>query len=150
MIAIAFGTINIIGGFLVTDRMLEHVQEQADAEAPARTPPHDSLPLASFLQSANFIDVLYIIAFGLFIQGLRGLRARDGRPRQPHRRRRHGRSRSSPRCSTEGEGNWGLIVARRGDRHRRRRSPPRGMVQDDRDAADGRAVQRRRRRRGRA
>ena len=33
-----------------------------------------SIPLASsFLQSSSFIYVLYIIAFGLFIQGLRGL-----------------------------------------------------------------------------
>jgi NAD(P) transhydrogenase subunit beta len=33
-----------------------------------------SLPLAStFLQDGSFLDVLYIIAFGLFIQGLRGL-----------------------------------------------------------------------------
>src|SRR5207302_8782475 len=33
-----------------------------------------SSPLASsFLQSSSFIYVLYIIAFGLFIQGLRGL-----------------------------------------------------------------------------
>jgi NAD(P) transhydrogenase subunit beta len=33
-----------------------------------------SLPLASsFLQDANFLTVLYIIAFALFIQGLRGL-----------------------------------------------------------------------------
>jgi NAD(P) transhydrogenase subunit beta len=30
-------------------------------------------PLASFLQAGNFIYVLYIVAFGLFIQGLRGL-----------------------------------------------------------------------------
>jgi NAD(P) transhydrogenase subunit beta len=30
-------------------------------------------PLASFVQSTSFIYVLYIIAFGLFIQGLRGL-----------------------------------------------------------------------------
>ena len=33
-----------------------------------------ALPLASsFLQDQSFLDVLYIIAFGLFIQGLRGL-----------------------------------------------------------------------------
>ncbi len=33
-----------------------------------------TLPLAtSFLQNESFLDVLYIIAFGLFIQGLRGL-----------------------------------------------------------------------------
>jgi NAD(P) transhydrogenase subunit beta len=30
-------------------------------------------PLASFVQSTSFIYILYIIAFGLFIQGLRGL-----------------------------------------------------------------------------
>ena len=33
-----------------------------------------TMPMASsFLQSENFIYVLYIIAFSLFIQGLRGL-----------------------------------------------------------------------------
>jgi H+-translocating NAD(P) transhydrogenase subunit beta len=32
-----------------------------------------SLPLATFLQDGNFIAVLYIVAFSLFIQGLRGL-----------------------------------------------------------------------------
>ncbi len=33
-----------------------------------------ALPLAtSFLQSESFLDVLYIVAFALFIQGLRGL-----------------------------------------------------------------------------
>ena len=32
------------------------------------------VPLAtSFLQNQSFLDVLYIIAFSLFIQGLRGL-----------------------------------------------------------------------------
>ncbi len=30
-------------------------------------------PLATFLQDPNFLDLLYIVAFGLFIQGLRGL-----------------------------------------------------------------------------
>ena len=56
------------------------------------------------------------------------------------------RSPSSPRCCTE-RGQLGPDRARRGDRHRGRRpcGPP---GEDDRDAADGRAVQRRRRRRG--
>ena len=46
----------------------------------------------------------------------------------------------------DGIGNWGLIVARARDRHRGRRDrlDPRA---DDRDAADGRPLQRRRRRR---
>ena len=39
VIAIAFGTINVVGGFLVTDRMLEMFKskpkEQIEAEAPA-------------------------------------------------------------------------------------------------------------------
>ena len=32
-----------------------------------------SAPIATFLQAVNFLDVLYIVAFALFIQGLRGL-----------------------------------------------------------------------------
>ena len=31
------------------------------------------MPATIFLQSSGFLDVLYIIAFALFIQGLRGL-----------------------------------------------------------------------------
>ena len=51
-----------------------------------------SLPLAtSFLQDQSFLDVLYIVAFALFIQGLRGLSGpTHGGARQPHRRGRHG------------------------------------------------------------
>ena len=33
-IAIAFGAINIVGGFMVTDRMLGDVQQKAETEAP--------------------------------------------------------------------------------------------------------------------
>ena len=75
MIAIAFGTINIVGGFLVTDRMLEMFKSKPKpARRGRRTRAHDALPLAtSFVQSQSFLDVLYIIAFALFIQGLRGL-----------------------------------------------------------------------------
>ena len=59
VIAIAFGTINVVGGFLVTDRMLEMFNE-------ARL-----MYMASFLQDPDFIRVLYIIAFICFILGLR-------------------------------------------------------------------------------
>ena len=50
------------------------------------------LPLAtSFVQSESFIYVLYIIAFSLFIQGLRGLSGPDpARARQSHRGGWHG------------------------------------------------------------
>ena len=61
MIAIAFGTINIVGGFLVTDRMLEMFKKR------------DLMYLASFFQDPDFIRVLYIIAFVCFIVGLRFL-----------------------------------------------------------------------------
>ena len=33
VIAIAFGTINVVGGFLVTDRMLEMFTQEAEARA---------------------------------------------------------------------------------------------------------------------
>ena len=38
-IAIAFGTINIVGGFLVTDRMLEMFKRKPDAEPSAEATP---------------------------------------------------------------------------------------------------------------
>ena len=68
VIAIAFGTINVVGGFLVTDRMLEMFK--------ARPKPADKerlmqLPLATFLTDTDFIRVLYIVAFSLFILGMR-------------------------------------------------------------------------------
>ncbi len=74
MIAIAFGTINIVGGFLVTDRMLEMFKTKPKGEEKKGEELVSGLPIAtSFLQDESFLDVLYIIAFSLFIQGLRGL-----------------------------------------------------------------------------
>jgi NAD(P) transhydrogenase subunit alpha len=54
---VAFGTINVVGGFLVTDRMLEMFKQ---AESIRREEKKSELPLASFLQPAS-CDVLYII-----------------------------------------------------------------------------------------
>ena len=70
-----------------------------------------SAPLATtFLQSESFIYVLYIVAFALFIQGLRGLSGPTRRgARQPHRGARHGDRRVATLLNP-GEGNWGLIV----------------------------------------
>jgi NAD(P) transhydrogenase subunit alpha len=43
VIAIAFGTINVIGGFVVTDRMLEMFKRKPEPEATVEpTPPADS------------------------------------------------------------------------------------------------------------
>ena len=118
MIAIAFGTINVVGGFLVTDRMLEMFKAKPEVEARCARGDQgrggrlvSNLPAAtSFLQSESFIYVLYILAFALFIQGLRGLAgADDRRARQPDRRGRHGDRRGRD-AAEPGEGNWGLIV----------------------------------------
>ena len=41
MIAIAFGTINIVGGFLVTDRMLEMFKAKPKPKPAAEDEAHD-------------------------------------------------------------------------------------------------------------
>ncbi len=70
-----------------------------------------SLPLASsFLQEQNFLDVLYIIAFGLFIQGLRGL---SGPTTAVKGNRIAAVGMAIAVVATllnQGEGNWGLIA----------------------------------------
>ncbi len=99
-----------------------------------------------FLQSESFIYVLYIVAFALFIQGLRGLAGPTTAVR-------------GNRIAAVGmaiaviatllnpqRGQLGADRARRRARHRRRRAGG-AQGEDDRDAADGGAVQRRRRRR---
>jgi H+-translocating NAD(P) transhydrogenase subunit beta len=68
-------------------------------------------PLASsFLQSTSFLDVLYIIAFALFIQGLRGL---SGPTTAVRGNRIAGLGMAIAVIATllnRNEGNWGLIV----------------------------------------
>ena len=67
MIAIAFGTINVVGGFLVTDRMLEMFKRRPEPKKD-----HGLVTLCAFsLQDPDFIRVCYIVAFSLFIIGLR-------------------------------------------------------------------------------
>jgi H+-translocating NAD(P) transhydrogenase subunit beta len=70
-----------------------------------------SLPLAtSFLQSASFIYVLYIVAFALFIQGLRGL---SGPTTAVRGNRIAAVGMAIAVIATllnPGEGNWGLIA----------------------------------------
>jgi NAD(P) transhydrogenase subunit beta len=68
-------------------------------------------PLAtSFLQDLNFLDVLYIVAFALFIQGLRGL---SGPTTAVRGNRIAAVGMAIAVIATllqPGEGNWGLIV----------------------------------------
>ncbi len=70
-----------------------------------------ALPLAtSFLQTENFLDVLYIIAFALFIQGLRGL---SGPTTAVRGNRTAAVGMAIAVIATllqPSEGNWGLIV----------------------------------------
>jgi H+-translocating NAD(P) transhydrogenase subunit beta len=66
--------------------------------------------LGTFLQDQNFLDVLYIIAFGLFIQGLRGL---SGPTTAVRGNRIAALGMTIAIIATllnEFEGNWGLIV----------------------------------------
>src|SRR6201995_3417864 len=70
-----------------------------------------NLPLAtSWVQSESFIYVLYIIAFGLFIQGLRGL---SGPTTAVRGNRIAAVGMGVAIIATllrQGEGDWGLIV----------------------------------------
>jgi len=70
-----------------------------------------SLPLASsFLQSESFIYVLYIIAFSLFIQGLRGLAGPTTAVRGNRTAAVGMAIAVIATLLNPGEGNWGLIV----------------------------------------
>ena len=77
-VAVAFGTINIVGGFLVTDRMLEmfkgrkkrpSIRKRIDGWVQGR----QGLTLASFVRDIDFINSAYLVASVLFILGIRGL-----------------------------------------------------------------------------
>ncbi len=66
--------------------------------------------IGTFLQDSNFLDVLYIIAFGLFIQGLRGL---SGPTTAVRGNRIAAVGMAIAVIATllqHGEGNWGLIA----------------------------------------
>ena len=69
VIAIAFGTINVVGGFLVTDRMLEMFKRKP-TPSKRRRPSSDARQLQPNRTSSQ---LLYIVAFSLFIYGLMGL-----------------------------------------------------------------------------
>jgi NAD(P) transhydrogenase subunit beta len=71
----------------------------------------NSVPLAtSFLQSESFIYVLYIVAFALFIQGLRGLSGPTGAVRGNRTAAVGMGIAVVATLLNPGEGNWGLIA----------------------------------------
>ena len=70
VIAIAFGTINVIGGFLVTDRMLGMFKgKKPDPVVEAHRGDQ-----AAAVSRTDVIQILYIVAFSMFIIGLHMLR----------------------------------------------------------------------------
>ena len=106
-IAIVFGTINIVGGFMVTDRMLgmfaRKPKPQAEPRATGRGRLTLTLPLAASRPSSDFVHGLYIVAFSLFIFGVRRAPTRrTAQQRQPDRRRRDGDRGRRPRCCSTG------------------------------------------------
>ena len=71
VVAIAFGMINVVGGFLVTDRMLAMFKAKRTASGSrdrSRRPNRIGGAMATVV-----VPVLYIVAFALFILGLSGL-----------------------------------------------------------------------------
>ncbi len=74
VIAVTFGTINVIGGFFVTDRMLAMFKRKPELPSgeSGRASRSDRSQRSS-CSEPNFIDALYIVAFSLFIYGMSGL-----------------------------------------------------------------------------
>ena len=167
-IAVAFGTINVVGGFMVTDRMLGmFVRKPKPAlEESATEPSRRGLglrdrglsgprpgsavlmtTLAALAPDSDFVRAAYIVAFVLFIVGVR----QGTHPTTAKRGNMIAAAGMAVAVATtlalDGIGNWAADHRRHPGRHRRRRGrlDPGG---DDRDAADGRPLQRRRRRRG--
>ena len=105
VIAIVFGTINVVGGFLVTDRMLEMFKGKKR---------DDGAGAAGTAWTSDFINAAYIVAF-IAVHHRAGAAHEpdDGGPRQPHRRGRHGGRGRSRRCCATDAGDWGLIAHRR-------------------------------------
>ena len=100
VIAIAFGTINVVGGFLVTDRMLGMFKgEPRRSTRSSKSEPRRRHPAALH---RGLRDVHHGAADAA--------RAAHGGARQPGRGGRHGDRGRSRRCCTPGVGDWLLIV----------------------------------------
>ncbi len=81
-LAIAFGTINVVGGFMVTDRMLGMFRRKPKQQSPAESSAAASGFQPGLLRadiahrqlsapSSEFVTASYILAFSLFIFGVR-------------------------------------------------------------------------------
>ena len=141
-LAVVLGSANVVGGFVVTDRMLEMFKKRSRRSRLTRrrtARAHEQQRQQPALPDHDR-DVHPRAALPLQ-PGARAARQPDRRGRHGHRRRRH----------VDQDRRHELVGARDRDAARRRLRCRRGAPgEDDRDAADGGAVQRRRRRRGRA
>ncbi len=71
-VAVVFGTLNVVGGFVVTDRMLGMFKGKKPAKAACRRDERTS--------AMNYlVVVLYLISFAMFIYGLMGLTGPEDR-----------------------------------------------------------------------
>ena len=69
-IAIAFGAINIVGGFMVTDRMLGMFVRKPKKDADAADGGAQAMTSAVLEPGGDASVLLYIVSFSLFIYGL--------------------------------------------------------------------------------
>ena len=131
--AVVLASANVVGGFVVTDRMLEMFKK--------REPPEEREV------STNFANLLYLVTIVTFILALRFLST----PAHARRGNRIGAAGMVLAIVVTLDQDRGDELVgdrgRHGDR-RRLRCGRGAQGEDDRDAADGGAVQRRRRRRG--
>ena len=146
LLAVVLATMNLVGGFVVTDRMLEMFKGRAKP-AVTQGSRKDGGRVSLLIRPGP--SLAYLVAAVCFILALKGLSSPQHRPpRQPDRclrrpgRRGHGVPVHGPRQPD------------RDPRRDRRRlgagRPASRSGEDDPDAAAGGAVQRRRRWRGRA
>ncbi len=70
-VAVVFGTLNVVGGFVVTDRMLGMFKGKKRSAREVRRPGRRGDERGGPMN--NVIAVAYIVAFSLFIYGLMGL-----------------------------------------------------------------------------
>ena len=161
-IAIVFGAMNVVGGYVVTDRMLQMFKrKKIGRDGPAAAsgrPDAGSGGRGCAARPRQAIDIVttlaWLVGAACFVLGLHQMNspatARNGNllsaGRHDHRRRGHARRPARPRRRAS---------VRVGDHRRRLRDRRRGRPvhgphrADDGDAAAGVAVQRGRRRRGR-
>ena len=92
VIAIAFGTINVVGGFLVTDRMLGMFKGKKPRRSRSSCETHKNEP------QRRHPAALHRRLLDVHRGAADAARAAHGGARQPGRGRRAWRSRCSPRC----------------------------------------------------